>query len=71
MIEAAKAVSIPMDREILHVLPQEFVVDDQDGIGDPTRHDGHAAGGERPRHHLLLHRGPEHRHLRQPRRASR
>jgi cell division protein FtsA len=25
-IEAAKAVSIPMDREILHVLPQEFVV---------------------------------------------
>src|SRR5262249_54159584 len=36
VIEAAKAVSIPLDREILHVLPQEFVVDDQDGIGDPT-----------------------------------
>ena len=36
MIDAAKAVSIPIDREILHVLPQEFVVDDQDGIGDPT-----------------------------------
>jgi cell division protein FtsA len=36
VIDAAKAVSIPMDREILHVLPQEFVVDDQDGIGDPT-----------------------------------
>ncbi len=35
-VEAAKSVSIPMDREILHVLPQEFVVDDQDGIGDPT-----------------------------------
>ncbi|MBN2371239.1 MAG: cell division protein FtsA [Vicinamibacteria bacterium] len=35
-IEAAKAVSIPIDREILHVLPQEFVVDDQDGIGDPV-----------------------------------
>jgi cell division protein FtsA len=35
-IDAAKAVSIPMDRAILHVLPQEFVVDDQDGIGDPT-----------------------------------
>src|SRR5438132_2795754 len=35
-IEAAKAVAIPMDREILHVLPQEFVVDEQDGIGDPT-----------------------------------
>jgi cell division protein FtsA len=36
VIDAAKAVSIPMDRSILHVLPQEFVVDDQDGIGDPT-----------------------------------
>ena len=36
VIDAAKAVSIPLDREILHVLPQEFVVDDQDGIGDPS-----------------------------------
>ena len=36
VIDAAKAVSIPLDREILHVLPQEFVVDEQEGIGDPT-----------------------------------
>jgi len=36
VIEAAKAVAIPTDREILHVLPQEFIVDDQDGIGDPV-----------------------------------
>jgi cell division protein FtsA len=35
VIEAAKAVAIPTDREILHVLPQEYVVDDQDGIRDP------------------------------------
>jgi cell division protein FtsA len=34
-IDAAKAVSIPMDREILHVIPQEFVVDEQKGIKDP------------------------------------
>ena len=34
-IEAAKAVSIPMDREIVHVLPQSFVVDDQPGVKDP------------------------------------
>lgn len=34
-IEAAKAVSIPLDREIVHVLPQSFVVDDQPGIKDP------------------------------------
>jgi cell division protein FtsA len=39
-VEAAKAVSIPLDRDILHVLPQEFVVDDQDGIGDPTGMNG-------------------------------
>ena len=35
-IDAAKAVSIPMDREILHVIPQEFIVDDQKGIKDPV-----------------------------------
>jgi cell division protein FtsA len=34
-IEAAKAVSLPAGREILHVLPQDFVVDEQDGIGAP------------------------------------
>jgi cell division protein FtsA len=33
--DAAKAVAIPMDREVLHVLPQQYVVDDQDGIRDP------------------------------------
>ena len=33
--DAAKAVSIPMDREILHVIPQEYVVDEQKGIKDP------------------------------------
>ena len=35
VIEAAKAVSIPQDREILHVVPQEFTVDAQDGIKEP------------------------------------
>jgi cell division protein FtsA len=35
VVETAKAVSLPADREIVHVLPQEFVVDGQDGIGDP------------------------------------
>jgi cell division protein FtsA len=36
VIEAAKAVAIPADREILHVLPQAYVVDEQDGIRDPV-----------------------------------
>ncbi len=35
-IDAAKAVTLPAGREILHVLPQDFVVDDQDGIGAPV-----------------------------------
>ncbi|HEV7731803.1 MAG TPA: cell division protein FtsA [Candidatus Binatia bacterium] len=36
VMEAARAVALPMDREVLHVLPQEFVVDDQDGVKDPV-----------------------------------
>jgi len=35
VIDAAKAVAIPMDREVLHVLPQDYIIDDQDGIRDP------------------------------------
>jgi cell division protein FtsA len=35
-IEASRAVAIPLDRQILHALPQSFVVDDQDGIRDPV-----------------------------------
>jgi len=35
VIEAASAVAIPMDREVIHVLEQEFIVDEQDGILDP------------------------------------
>ncbi len=36
VIEQARAVAIPMDREILHVIPQEFIVDDQTGIREPV-----------------------------------
>jgi cell division protein FtsA len=35
-IDAAKAVALPTGREILHVLPQDFVVDEQDGVGVPV-----------------------------------
>lgn len=35
VIDAAKAVAVPLDREVLHVVPQEFVIDDQDGVRDP------------------------------------
>jgi cell division protein FtsA len=39
-VEAAKTVAIPSDREIIHVLPQEFTVDDQNGIKDPIGFSG-------------------------------
>ena len=36
VIEAARAVAIPMDREVIHVLPQEFIVDGEGGIHNPV-----------------------------------
>ncbi len=35
VIDAAKAINIPMDREVIHILPQEFIIDEQDGIREP------------------------------------
>lgn len=35
VIEAARAVVIPMDRQVLHVIPQTYIVDDQKGIRNP------------------------------------
>ena len=35
VIEAAKAIALPMEREVIHVIPQEFIVDNQEGIKDP------------------------------------
>ncbi len=35
VVDAAKALALPMEREVIHVLPQEFIVDNQDGIKDP------------------------------------
>ena len=35
-LEAAKAIAIPLDRQILHTIPQYYVVDEQDGIRDPV-----------------------------------
>lgn len=40
VIEAAKAVAIPADQRILHVLPQEFIIDNSEGIRDPISMSG-------------------------------
>jgi cell division protein FtsA len=34
-VDKARAIALPADREILHLLPQEFILDDQPGIHDP------------------------------------
>ncbi len=36
VLEQAKAVAIPLDREVIHTIPQGYVVDDQDGIRSPV-----------------------------------
>ena len=36
VLDLAKAVSLPVDRDILHVLPQEYVIDTMDSIKDPV-----------------------------------
>ncbi len=36
VIDAARAVPIPADQKILHILPQEFIIDNQEGIHDPV-----------------------------------
>ncbi|MFC1530398.1 cell division protein FtsA [Gemmatimonadota bacterium] len=46
VIEAAKAIALPMDREIIHVIAQEFIVDDQPGIKDPVGMAGVRLEGE-------------------------
>ncbi|MCK7509270.1 MAG: hypothetical protein MZV70_38020 [Desulfobacterales bacterium] len=36
VVDQSKAIPIPPDRDIIHIIPQEFIVDDQDGIKDPA-----------------------------------
>ncbi len=35
-VDKARTIPLPADREILHLLPQEFILDDQPGVQDPT-----------------------------------
>jgi cell division protein FtsA len=36
VIEAARAIAIPKDQKVLHILPQEFIIDGQEGIREPV-----------------------------------
>ncbi len=61
VLEAAQSAELPSDREILHAIPQEFIVDDQSGISDPLGMLGgrlevavHLVTGNRTRSKTLL-----------------
>src|SRR5580700_11661325 len=46
VIDAARAVAIPLDRQVLHILPQQFAVDEQEGVrGRDAVGDGLSAAG--------------------------
>lgn len=36
VIDAARAVAIPLDRQVIHILPQEYVIDENDGVREPV-----------------------------------
>jgi len=44
-VERARAIPLPDGREVLHLLPQEFILDDQAGVHDPLGMMGGATGG--------------------------
>src|ERR1700687_1285140 len=45
-LDAARAINLPQDREIIHALPQTYVVDDQDGVKEPLGMSGVRLEGE-------------------------
>ncbi len=46
VIEAAKAITLPADRRVIHVIPQEFIIDEQGGIKEPLGMSGHRLEAE-------------------------
>ena len=70
-IDGARAVNFPSDQQILHVLPQEFIIDDQDGIKDPLGMSGIPARCESPHHYRRCYGHSEHRQKLLARRSAR
>ena len=68
VIDQARAVSVPTDREIIDVLPQEFTVDGQDGIGNPIGFLGMRLEACGPRNDVADHRASKRDHVGQSRR---
>ena len=58
VLEAAQAVTVPNNREVIHVIPRHFKIDEQDGVRHPMRC---SATGLKPRRILSRHRAPQFR----------
>jgi len=59
-IEASKAIAIPVGREIMHILPQSYVIDGQEGIKDSNRNVRCPAGSKSPHCYRSHLRHPGH-----------
>ncbi len=68
-VDRARSVPLPPDREVMHLLPQEFILDDQAGIHDPIGMVGNRLEVNLHLSHLLRRHRAERGHLRQSRRA--
>ena len=69
-VEAARGITLPEDREVLHVLPQEFFARSAGQHPRSHRHGRPEAGSERAHRHRLRHRHAKHRHRRESRRRA-
>ena len=70
VIDAARAVAIPADQRILHVLPQEFIIDGQEGIREPIGMSGRPSRGTRAYGHRRCQCSAEYRQVRATLRAG-
>ena len=66
VIEAAKAITLPADRRVIHIIPQEFIIDDQGGVKEPVGMSGcrleaeiHIVTGASPRQKISSSARPE------------
>ena len=69
-IEVARAVSIPSNRDVLHVERRGFTVDGQEGVKDPLGHERPAARGRGAHRVRVRDRGPEPHQVRPARRGQ-
>lgn len=65
VLDAAQAVAIPADQRVLHTLPQDYVIDNKEGVREPG-HVGRTSGSQGPRSDLRGECRTEHRKMRAP-----